>query len=47
MGQQYPYFTRWVKTFVLVPHIYGDKDILLLYVITKTLNMSNKEWNLV
>ena len=47
MGKQYPYSTRWVKFFVIALHIYGDLVILLNFVITKTLNISNENQKLV
>ena len=31
MGQQYPYFTRWEDTIAVILHIYGVRDIFLLF----------------
>ena len=31
MGQLYPYSTKWEKNIVVILHIYGAGDILLLF----------------
>ena len=31
MGQLYPYYAKWVKTIVAILHIYGARDVLLLF----------------
>ena len=31
MGQQYPYSIKWVKTVVVILHIYGARAIFLLF----------------
>ena len=31
MGKICPYSTKWVKTVVFIPHIYGDRAVLLLF----------------
>ena len=31
MGQQYPYSTRWDQNIVSINHIYGARDISLLF----------------
>ena len=40
MGQWYTYYTIWEHNIVAILHIYGARDLSLLFVITQTLNVS-------
>ena len=35
VGEKYPYFTRWEKNIAVILHIYGARDIVLLFCVFK------------
>ena len=47
MLKGYPYFTIWEVRNVVIVHIYGARDIVLLFFYSDTLNMINAKWRIV